>query len=96
MKLHSKQYRFWFYVELAAFERHVIFNLHSRLDFNRVNRANASSIVGNKVNLELAVVLADEEHIDEFETVVHEYLAEIRGNKQFLCSECETKCKTER
>ena len=40
VKLHSKQHSFRFYVELAAFERHVIFNLQSWIGFNRVNIAN--------------------------------------------------------
>ena len=55
VKLHFKQYRFRFYVELAGFERHVILNLHRQLNFNRVNIANPSGIVENdEVNLELA------------------------------------------
>ena len=48
-----------------------------------------------EVNLELAEVLTDEKHIDEFEAVEREHLAEISGHKQFLCLECGTKCKTE-
>ena len=49
-----------------------------------------------EVNLELAEVLTDEKHTDEFEAVVSEYFAEISGNKQFLCLECGKKFKTER
>lgn len=58
--------------------------------------ANPSSIIENDVvNLELAATLVDEEHIGELEALLHDSLEEIRGNKEFLCSECGKKYKTE-
>ena len=38
----------------------------------------------DEVNLELALALVDEEHIDEFEANLHQSLAEITGNKGFF------------
>ena len=58
--------------------------------------ANPSSIIENDVvNLELTATLVDEEHIGEFEVILHDSLEEIHGNKEFVCSECEKKYKTE-
>ena len=58
--------------------------------------ANPSSIVENdEVCLEWAVTLVDEEHIDEFEAILDDSLQEISGNKEYVCSECGKKYKTE-
>ena len=47
--------------------------------------ANPSSIIENDVvNLELTATLVDEEHIGEFEAILHDSLEEIHGN---LCAQ---------
>lgn len=78
-----------FYIEHAPFEHHMILNLHSWLSFNSVKHGQF------ELDPELAVALADKEHIDDFEAILRQSLAEITGNKEFMWSDRGKKYKTE-